>query len=559
MIYLKPIVANGTYRVEAYSESGVNITSDFVITSKLYKQDHNKEYVFLLETSEKVLDINPDFFEKEEAIYTTIHVDGALYKTLIKTPVKNNTVTQSYTILYKSHIPFIETSNPFLDRFNYFMPRWSTAYKNDITVFSKITNPLFANIEQSFLKISKIVANSLKETKTIKRVYKPRSPIGKIIDEQGVQKHYVYNIENAPITRTDLKDAFIKERDFFSLTMDTFLQPKLIKKDCSSIFVKSPLNSSVSITGLTIEGVIVEEDFTFNTLVIKQSIYKYRKLISMTSSHPETRISNYIDCSEDHLVEKSELLPLFIDITKEQQYPLLRVVNGRLTTRFVKSSMFPYDGHSYGLNKDVTEVFVTDTLDVITLDNKGCLSTGILRKDIEVDMPLLDNNNNNSYIHISDIDFEEDLVHFTVNTKDVVESLETHAITIKIETDTVTYYLDSVTNNFSEVPVNYVLDNVNALDFSLTIDNQKFISVTIETDKKKFQASFRNDLINLTERVYGVERMYYTNEKIYLKVGSLLKELNTYKDYYEITRDGSIIMYEDNLTIYSLKGAKLDG
>lgn len=559
MIYLKTLVKDGNYSVEIYNEAGVEVTSDFSVKSKLYRQDINKEYLFLLETDEKILSLNPDYFEKENFIYATIYIDGYLYKTFLKTPVTSNTVTQTYTILYRSHIPLVEISNPFLDRFNYFMPRWSTAYKNDISIFSKLTNPLFANLEKSFFKTATIVSDSRKNKETTTKVMRIQNTVGKVLDKDGNEKRFTYNKENSPITRVSLNDTYLSEQDFVSITAESFVEPIFFKRSSSKLYFTSPLNSTIKISGINTDGVFVEESFVFNTLVVKQSQYSYRKLQHFESTHNDSLITNYIDCSKQHLVEKPERLPIFIDESKEQQFPLLTLENDRLFTSFVKEAMFVYDGHSYGLGLDTTSIFVTDENDVISLNANGELSTGILRKNLEVDMPLLNNNNNNKYVFVSEVDYETKLVTFKINTTDLVPDFESSVIVLKVQTNKGTYYLDGMTNTFVKTPVNFFLDKINTLEFSLELDDLDFLSVIVEIEKAHFQASFRNDKVNLTPRFSNIDDLYFIDGKVFIKTQGLLKELQTYKDYYEIDLNGSYIFYEDDLKIYSLKGEKLDG
>lgn len=558
MIYLKTLVSDGIYSVKCYDESGVDITSEHFVTSRIHRKETDNTYTFLLETTETTLSLHPDLFETSSYLYVTILIDGEIYKTFLKTLVKNETSVLKYTILYKSQTPLVEVSTPFLDRFNYFMPRWSTAYKNDVSNFSKITYPLFANIEKSFFKTSEIVSDSLVNKSRIKKVINYRQKIGKVIGKDGVERKFTYNIQNSPVTRLTQEAAFLRQNDFKRIKSSDFVDTVLFRKNSSQLFIESPLNSTVIFTGLTENNVVVTEELTFNTLVIKESKYRYRKIFHFESTSTETYLSNYIDCSLNHLVEKSERLPAFIDNDKEQQFPLLELNENLLDVKFVKDNIFPYNGYSYNLQKKFRSVFVTDTLDVVGIDEDNKLYTGLLRKNLEINMPLLDNNNNNPYVFVSSSDHIG--VSFTIYTQDILKDLETSVVTIQVQTDKGVYYIDSNTEQFTDQIVNYHLDSVNSLDFTLNFtDKTEFISVIVSTPTRQYQASYRCDNIVLTERDTNIDSLIYVNNNLYIKKDTNYFKLNLLKDYYETANDGSLVVYEDDILVYSLKGVKIDG
>jgi hypothetical protein len=558
MIYLKTLISDGIYSVKCYDDSGVDKTSEYNVKSKIYRKDGNTDYTFLLETTQSTLELHPDIFETSDYLYVTVIIDDVTYKTYLKTKVINETSVLKYTILYKSQTPLVEVSTPFLDRFNYFMPRWSTAYKNDVSNYSKITYPLFANIEKAFFKTSHIVSDSLINKTTTKKVTSYRQKIGKVVGADGVERKFTYNIENSPITRIKEQEALFKTLDFKRINVEDFVNVINFKKKCSRLYVESPLNTTVTFTGLTENNVVVTEDFEFNTLVVKQSKHTYRKIFHFESSSKETYLSNFIDCDKIHLVEKPEKLPAFIDSNKEQQFPSLELHENLLNVRFVKDGLFGYDAYAYNLNRSFKSAFVTDTLDFIGIDTNNKLYTGILRKNLEVNMPLLDNNNNNPYVFVSST--THDSVSFSVKTQDILADLETNIVTIKIQTDKGTHYIDSNTEQFTDKPVNYFLDSVNSLDFTLGIvGSAEFISVIISTDKRQYQASYRSDNITLTERADNVDSLRYINDELYIERQGVYSKLVLLKDYYETALDDSLISYEDGLTVYSLKGVKIDG
>lgn len=558
MIYLKTLVSDGIYSVKCYDDSGVDKTSEYSILSKIYRKDGNTDYTLLLETTQNTLELHPDIFETSDNLYVTVIIDDVTYKTYLKTQVINETSVLKYTILYKSQTPLVEVSTPFLDRFNYFMPRWSTAYKNDVSNYSKITYPLFANIEKAFFKTSHIVSDSLVNKTTTKKVTNYRQKIGKVVGSDGVERKFTYNIENSPITRVKEETALFKTLDFKRINVEDFTTVINFKKKCSRLYIESPLNTTVTITGLTENNVVVTEDFEFNTLVVKQSKQFYRKIFHFESSSKEAYLSNYLDCTKTHLVEKAEKLPAFIDSAKEQQFPLLELNDNLLKVRFVREGLFEYDAYAYNLNKTFKSAFITDTLDFIGIDTNNKLFTGILKKNIEVNMPLLDNNNNNPYVFVAST--TNDSVTFSVKTQDIMADLETNIVTIQIQTDKGTYYIDSNTEQFTDKPVNYFLDSVNSLEFTLGIVGKAdFVSVIVSTDKKRYQASYRSDNITLTERAIDIDSLQYINDELYIERQGVFSKLVLLKDYYETALDNSLVTYEDDLTVYSLKGVKIDG
>ena len=555
MIYLKTQVLDGIFSVKCYNADGVDITSQHSFKSTLYRKDAYS-YTYLLETTETELSLNPDTFEGLSFLYTTVSIDGEIYKTYLKTTVSNETKTLKYTVLYNSQAPLVECSTPFLTRFSYFMPRWSTAYKNDVTNFSKITYPLFANIEKCFFKTSAIVTNSLSSHSTYKKIVKTNTQVGKIVDSNNIEKRFTYNVENSPITRVKVSEYFLKQRDLKVITAQDWKEVIMFKKNCSRLFVESPLNSEVLLNGITTEGSYVTETFVFNTLSIKQSKYNYRKLFNFQSTSKETVIRNYLDCTNQHSVEKDELLPVFIDSQKEQQFPKLSLKDNTLNVMFIKDGLFEYDSDFYVLDRELDSVYVTETQDVVGIDRQGNLCTGLLRKHLETDMPLLKNNNNNSYVYVTNS--TADLVSFSIKTKEILADLNTNIVTIQVQSDKNKFYIDSNTEQFTEEPVNYILDGVNSLDFDIALKKDaKFVSVIVSTPFASYQASFRVDKIVLKEHMKATDLLFVNNDILVNNNNNILK-LELIKDYYEIAADNSLILYEPNLSIYSNRGVKID-
>lgn len=557
MSFVRTSIVDGVYEVKVYSQEGVDITNQYRVKSIIHKATSPSTFEYLFETEEATYTVHPDSFQNEDFLYISIYLDEYLYKSYLKTPVKVNQKVMTYQIVYKSHTPLVTTTSPLLERCSYFMPRWSTAFKNDVTTYSKIVYPLFANLEQTYFKASETMSNALYGKPFFKKEVAMLQSLGKVTNSEGVEKRYVYNIQNAPVTRVTLERTVLTPNTFIIEAPHTLTDPVSLKDIASRLYINSPLNSTVTVEGISEQHTLISETFTFNTLVTKATKYKYLRLLNIISTSEETTVSNVLDCSEDHLYERFEQLPLYVDSDKNLQFPRIKLDSNYLYTSFVREDMFINESVPYNLNRgDINSLFITDELDIVATTSSGSLLTGQLKRNLETSMPLLESNNNNTFVSIEQIDYEAGLVTFVVDTKKVYEELDSVAVLLEFESNEGVYYLDGNTQELTKERTNFILDRVNHLKIEMNLEDYDFISLKLKTEKGDFQASVRNDKIALTEHNtnLNLKGLYVFGNNLYANDDKgIYHRITLHKDYYEMY-DGVLVSYDKDLKIYSMKG-----
>lgn len=557
MSFVRTSLVDGIYNVKVYNPDGTDTTDQYNLRSIVYKAASPSTFEYLFETEEAQFKVHPDSFQDVDFLYVTVYLDDYLYKSYIRTPIKTTQRVATYNIVYKSHTPLVPTTSPFLERCSYFMPKWSTAFQNDVTVYSKIVYPLFSNLEKTYFKTSEAVSNALYGKPFFKKEVAILQPLGKVTGSDGYEKRYVYNIQNSPITRVSLNDALVTPNTFIIENPATLEEPLTLKTIASRLYISSPLNSTVTIEGVSEQHALISETFTFNTLVVKATKYKYLRILNISSTSDDTIVTNILDCSEKHLYERFEQLPLYVDSDKNLQFPTIRLNGKYLYTSYVRDDLFITDGVPFNLGRDdIQSLYVTDELDIVATTKTGGLLTGQLKRNLETNMPLLESNNNNSFVSVEQIDYEAGLVTFVVDTKKVYEELDTVAVLLEFESDEGVYYLDGNTQELTQERTNFILDRVNHLKIEMNLENYDYISLKLKTEKGDFQASVRNDKIAFTEHPTNklLKGLYvFGNDLHALDEQGFYNRLTLYKDYYEMY-DGVLVSYDKDIKIYSMKG-----
>lgn len=557
MIYLKTQLIDGVYKVSCFNEQGVDITNTFAIKSELN--------VLSLSGYEKVLEIegseglvNIDTLDNN-FIYATVYLDGTVFKTNIKTKVTVNTVVQRYVVNYKIYNQLPSMSNQFLDRFSYFLPKWSTAYKNDVSVYSKVTYPFFSNIEKLYFKTSESVDVSLEGKTLYKKIAKniKASNIG-IVKTEDKELKYTYNT-----TSTEISSLSKEELHFINLDSETFSDfivnlnfPIRLKTYCSKIYIRSPLLSTVVVQGIDWLGNYHTEKLTFKTLNVKSLKIAFKTILNVTSSSEDTLVTNKLDCVEDLFFERFQDIPIFSNSDKKVQFPKFVWQDDCIYMNMVTDTTLEYEQNIYDLNGiDVKKLTITKYGEVIGLSERGTLLTGLLNKNIEVNMTLLNNNNNNSYVSVETVDRQLKQVTFNVASPKLYEDMESASVIVELTSNEGTYYLDGYNKRIVDELSHTTLSKYNDLKMTMSYEGLDFISVVVKTTDGSFQASFRNDKITFKEHEGSYQDMFILNDSIVVQDQSgMYFKITPEKDYYEVSEEGYVTLYNPSAKVYTLKG-----
>lgn len=560
MIYAKTKVVDGLYTVKCFNEFGVDITASLDITSELYLVDAEDNYnlVDVVEGGSKQL--LSDYLE-HKYLYVTLRLNSAIHKTFLKTPISITSTVQQYTILYKTHNALPKQSNILLERFTYFLPRWSSAYKNDVSNYSKITYPYFCNIEKLYFKTSEVVDFALEGKPFYRKVITnyDKAKIGKVTNKDGVELRYTYDKSSTAPSRLSLKPRhFISlDNDLHKASASDLELPLQLKGYCATLYIRAPLHANVIVRGLDKNGCFVTETFKFSTLNTKTSKFQYKTLTDVISSAPDTTIiSNYLDCNTDHFTENFQDIPAFSNKAKKVQFPRVHVKDDVLQLEMVSEASLEYEHASYTLSEPVSNLYMNKFGHLVALTKNGYLCTGILNKNLETSMPILSNNNVNKYVFVDEVDTSTMQVHFSVDCQRLYQDIEELNVMVEIQSEEGVYYLDGLTREIVDKPTTIVISKHNSLKLCFGYEDREYISVTVKTLDESFQASFRNDRIDLTRQddLRFQTLLLINNKLVAQSIDDKYSEVTVEQDYYEINEEGYVTLYEPDSKVYTLKG-----
>lgn len=560
MIYAKTRVVDGLYTVKCFNEYGVDITASLDISSEIYFLDAYGTYNLATVVEGSSQNLLSDYLDYSH-LYVTLKINTAIHKTYLKTPVVITSTVQQYSVHYKVNNELPKQSNILLERFTYFLPKWSSAYKNDISNYTKITYPFFCNIEKLYYKTSEIVDKALAGQSFYKKtIYNyDKAKIGKITNTDGIELRYTYDRSSTTPSRLTYK-----EKHFITLENDLHMQPASewtlptsLKGYCSKLYVRAPLHTNVIVRGLDLNGAFITETFKFLTLNTKTSKFKFKTILDIITDKPkETIVSNYLDCNTDHFTENFQDIPAFSNKNKKVQFPRLYVNSDIVQLAMLTDASLEYEHSSYMLSEKVANLHMNKFGHIVALTQNGYLTTGILNKNIQVNMPILSNNNVNKYVFVDEVDTELKQVYFSVDCQRLYQEIEELNVIVEIRSEEGVYYLDGLTREIVDKPTSIVISKHNSLKLCFGYAESEYISVTVKTLDESFQASFRNDRIDLTRHDdLRFQTLLLINDNLIVQDASdKYYEVNVEQDYYEINEEGYVTLYEPNSKVYTLKG-----
>lgn len=551
MIHITPKIKNGIYSISQLGDSNPN----YKFSSKIYRKTNNfYEYVCDLEDNSQ---ISKDFLEED--LYASLYIDNYLYKSYLKIITTNNKSTLRYSIKYKTNIPQIQCSTPFIDRCSFFMPTWSTAYKNSITNYSKLVFPLYTNIIKNFYKTTQTITESLKgKEQYLKYIELPKSFEQEHItvkSSEGITYKETDIIETSPISRISFSETKLKNKYLFSLNYAEVINKRL-RNNCSKLYVHSKKGTLVSICGITTEGTYAKEDIFFTSSVTNSSLYNYSKILTITSSDSDTIVSNYLDTSKFHIKEDFEKISSFIDPTKNNSYPIVKISDNLIHTYFENNANVFVDSHKYKVEKNISDLYIENTGDIFLLDLNNNLYTSSLYLNLKTNLKLLDNNNNNKFIYLTQ-NLDEGYVEILIQTKELSELIDDRVV-IKLENSKGIYYLNQDLDIVEDIC--YLnINKINDINIKLEIEESDFISSILETSIGNFQASYIVNKLSLNLISDNILKLLIINNEIYVETEKdVLKKINIFKDYYE--RSENLLLFYTDLeyTIETSKGVKIN-
>lgn len=564
-MYLKLSLADELFIIKNFTIMGVETDLPDNLLVKIYnKIDSN--YIQITELSETG-NVSRELLTDPSKVYVSIYIDNKLTKSYLKVNVVQSEVVSTYAITYSSNYGLSPTSTTFLKRYTLSMPAWSSAFKNDVSVYSKLIQPLFLITERIYYKTNEYLWNNLRSESNNTRRTSFASPIlslqrksdNKYIPKSLIKQKELLN--NVVLEELDYKTIkLIKTNHLESLSF-----PILLGNNFNNLFIKTSEESVVTIVGLNKYGEKVTESLYINDVALVTGLLKYKKIISVTPITKDITVEvfNHVDCLENNTIRYPYEIAGTVTKSKSIDTPSYlyndetECLNSYHKENVVLTGDLE-DSYKIPEMKGFSKFFVTSQEDLIVLKDSE-LYVGLLRKTIETPMQLHPSNNNNSFVSVLSEDAHLDnVVEFQINTKDIIEDYGNVSVQIRIISNSGTLYLDS-SNNWVKETSYKLLDNVNPIYIELNVSELEYISVELVFNSVVYQASIRKDTIPLTRTGLSADDMYHDGDNLIAKVGNKFAKIVLDKDYYEVVGTNKVAysLYDPSAyTIKNIKGNK---
>lgn len=561
-MYLKLSLADELFIIKNFTIMGVETDLPDNLLVKIYnKIDSN--YIQITELSETG-NVSRELLTDPSKVYVSIYIDNKLTKSYIKVNVVQSEVVSTYAITYSSNYGLSPTSTTFLKRYTLSMPAWSSAFKNDVSVYSKLIQPLFLITERIYYKTNEYLWNNLRsESNNTRRtsfaspiLYLQRKSDNKYISKSLIKQKELLN--NVVLEELDYKTIkLIKTNHLESLSF-----PILLGNNFNNLFIKTSEESVVTVVGLNKYGEKVTESLYINDVALVTGLLKYKKIISVTPITKDITVEvfNYVDCLENNTIRYPYEIAGTVTKSKSIDTPSYlyndetECLNSYHKENIVLTGDLE-DSYKIPAMKGFSKFFVTSQEDLVVLKDSE-LYVGLLRKMIETPMPLHPSNNNNSFVSVLSEDAHLDnVVEFQINTKDIIENYGNVSAQVRIISNSGTLYLDS-DNNWVKETSYKLLDNVNPIYIELNVSELEYISVELIFNSVVYQASIRKDTIPLTRTGLSADDMYHDGDNLIAKVGNKFAKIVLDKDYYEVVGTNKVAYSPYDPSAYTIKNIK---
>lgn len=546
-MYYNPEVNNKGLDVIVYNDKGV--LAEFAITNDMekvtlgYGMDVDT-FIPILNIIKGHTDLNLDRYDLDNLTLQINYKDSQnpndFYKVKNKVTIKSISRTISYEVVKN---PLL-LSNTSLARYNYFMPKWSTAFKNNISNYSKIFYPIFEDIEKLLIKSQTSVRANIQnaDLQRVKGYNKDISYVivnnNKIVETSCKEKSEFNSTE---LTKVDSINSW-------SITQHDVL-PISNKKETPYLYILNLEETQMEITivGLDFNNSLIKESFQVPSKENRMTEYKYSKLLKIETSSNYT-IKNHIDGIDLVSLKDEVKFSYFIDYNKNFANNIFQVRNDKKQTLVIEEyaqKMYdnPIRTFSTLLSENLNnpKVFLTTTGQVL-VHNNNKLYTGVLREPLESFNGIHPSNNNNNIITIlNDTQIVGDTCTFSVNTKELVKTSGELSCFLTLTVNDKIYYVDN-NNNFTQEKVRYFINNTSKnILIDLKYESDSKYSLTLFSDTIILSASTYSNSIKLSLLSSNISLIYGNKEKIYVFKENQWYLLKLKQNYYENDTDRQLL------------------
>ena len=433
-------------------------------------------------------------------------------------------------------------SNMDIHRFLSGMPRWSSAYYNHFSNFSKIISPVLEPISNEINTVDSQQNSFFECDEFGYPEYLYSAPIfgiptsvttehglGKYIGEKGAA-----SIEASRIDLITQGDEVII--DEFSLTQIMFISSPVIFDIPLFIYIKSDSSildvNTVKIYGYNEDNIYIEETISLSSNIYHMSMSKY-KVITEILSDKYIDITTVVNLSEDLLVHKEGLLQKRLtNRAGEYITPYFTVDDNNLYLNN-GSSLGKNEEYKFSLDRVPEKIFINNLLDIIFLSEGSLYSSKLV-------LDYVDISQNNSSLNVNDfiiVDDENtsvgDVCYISIKTKKILaEYINCQQIRVSATNNSITMYLNEEHDLVNERDTWINLTTFNDLRFGIQIDNTLPYTINVELDvySNEFSAMSYTNVLESTHISVDIEDI----NDLVLFNNMLLMQIGDSGKYYKI-------------------------
>lgn len=569
-MYLKVTAINDDLNIKFVDTLGNEVVPYTTLLSKVYNKI-GTDYFLVQEDNLSFFKLQTDKITSREEVYLDIYLDDNIYKTKLKISLKNTEFRTKYKLTYTSNSPSRITSNTFLKRISIGMPKWSSAFKNDISIFSKSFYPLYIFAEKIYYKTNQHLLNNLKNIKHNRNVYLNYEPLFLKTTYNGVEKYVgkTYIKEKERINEVDVSLINTLKTNS-SISFDNYSNfPIKLSDVFNRVFIRTEQECYVFITGYDNENNVISETLYSDGAVLSLSKLSYSEIISVdadtyngliecsTSLSCLDTSSNFRDSFKlaGNVRDNKDIIVPYYKYNEETCSLNVYYSKTMLDIADYEDSYYIPDMKNY------REYFISDTDDIVFTNEDKQLCYGILRKDLGTLMPLYPSNNNNTIVStLNDNVSSDNSVEFIISTQTIMDMYGVYLATIISEIDGQIYYLNDM-NEWVEEKVDKLINNITPIYIELDTTSVEYISIVVIVNDIKYQASVLKNKIEIVKTDIIVDSLKHTgNFLIDYKNDNEIFKIDCIKDYYEYINDNTInyVNFKDgkNIELRNIRGYK---
>lgn len=526
ILYYQPEIRNEGLYILVFNEEGLEVGFELLPSmhsSNLGYKDMEGNFSIIKEIKSTFTSLDIQELDIENLFFKIEYKDSQnkedTYKVRNKITLKN--------LNYKIHFEIVKVpvkvSNLSINRYNYFMPKWSTAYINPISTFSKLFYPSFEQLDNILFKTRLDIKRNILQL-PIPTTRKIKKDILKV-KQNNTQLSETTSISSSQTSSISLVEV-PTPISLFNYTNETVTYPIINSELTSHIYITS--NSNVKIKGYDFDNRYIEESLVFTYQTYKMSNFKFKEIL-IIESDSNFEVSNFID-GISKIQERSLIkFSFFTDREKNYSFNEFRVEENVIKEISRDFEYEPIRKYNINLDTPVSNVILDLTGQVLLLSNNNLYSS-VLYTPIDL-FPLVHESNNNT--SIIDIENDSKIVGEDFSFVIRVQELEeVDYIYLRIESNGKKYYLDN-NYNLLEKKEKFFLTSTNNIFVDLKFQLNSYYILNVDTEDNTYTASTYTLTVNPFKLEENIESFFMNNNDIYINKDNKTFKILLWKNNYE--------------------------